>query len=230
MRRNDPYRQNNSGDNRYLSSSNYSQSQNHEKFQQRNERQYLQHETKGIGQKKIEPLEVPKLSLTNINSENNFTPPLRNRNIEKNDPRNLPQLRGAEHVPLGGSMKFPSIQKKSNVLSNGYHGEGNNIERRKERGRAHPRELQPLLHAPIDKFRDQFEEPSSSRPSIPSHLRPGRGALQPLNPMLKSTSLSKIEVDHQRTHEKNLPSNHTKSLAPLNHSGRIQPVHSTRPW
>jgi hypothetical protein len=192
---------------------------------------------------KIEPSEIPKLSLTNLQHENGLTPPLRNRDVEgirildqeslrqrTNDGNNI----SGKNNKFGGG-KFPPLGKTISTTEyfQGDEGPSKAREQRKIGGRLPPRELQPLSHASSEKLiRDNHRH--QNPPAIPSR-RHGRGSLEPLNPMLKSNSLSKIDREPQRVPhalESNLPSlAHRNSLVPLHNSGRIQPsMQSTRPW
>lgn len=207
----------------------------HQQHQQ-HQQQFQQQPSLSI---KIEPSEIPKLSLSHLKHEEGLTPPLRNRDIEEIRHHEQQQRTNERHKKLGGSGKFPSLGKN---ITTGEYFQGDDIvsrnrEQRKVGGRLPPRELQPLTHASSEKLNRDNPSRHQHPLAIPSR-RHGREALEPLNPMLKSNSLSKIQsVDHEpqrvpRALESTLPSLASKnSLVPLHNSGRLQPrTQSTRPW
>jgi hypothetical protein len=193
--------------------------------QKQNQHQHQQKQNLSI---KIEPSEIPKLSLAHLQHENGFTPPLRNRDTEAqrtNDGNNI----SGKSNKFGGSGKFPSLGK--NISTTECFQGGNDLsktrEQRKVGGRLPPRELQPLPHAASEKLIRNI--PRHEDPLAMATRRLGRGSLEPLNPMLKSNSLSKIDREPQETNLTSIP--HRNSLVPLHASGRIQPpIQSTRPW
>jgi hypothetical protein len=194
----------------------------------------------------IDNSEIPKLSFTSIQTQynhehsNGLSPPLQKRggDLDRVD-KGYPQSGGGASK-FGGSGKFPSLMKNTEFSSGDYHDNLPKLPRERESrrvGKLPPRELQPLTHPRSEKLRDPFDQQValSGNTSLQRNqgIGTGRGSLQPLNAMLKSSSLSKIDREpppQRHILETNLPShNQKKGLAPLHHSGRQQ-LPTTRPW
>jgi hypothetical protein len=193
----------------------------------------------------VDPTEIPKLSFSNIQNEDSYrsraairSPPLQKRGELDRVEKGYPPPGGGIANKLSGSGKFPSLAKNTEYSSGNYQNDLPKLPRESRRlgGKLPPRELQPIAHSRSEKFRegstDQFT--ASGNNSLQRNQGGNRSSLQPLNAMLKSNSLSKIdrqELPPQRhVLETNIPlQSQKKALAPLHHSGRQQ-LPSTRPW
>ncbi len=173
---------------------------------------------------KLQPSDVPKLSFTFLENDTKYVPRLHKRDIDENEKgyvkrereRDRERDRDTREINQGiagdrtgnkfGSGKYPPIGKAAEYFSESYNDDVNYIARgreqremRKVEGKLPPRDLKPISHVPVDK-NNSYEQALNLVPGNKSRLpalsrSQGPGSLQPLNPMLKSSSLSKIERD-----------------------------------